>query len=198
MIYRTYRELYRAKTEITRIGEGEGAIKLGRFVTVGLDVVGVGFIAAIFPGILIALFLHPFFPVVPFFVWQITFGFFAGWTASQFDPQGKTALEWLWDLIAFLFRKKWTDGFFVIPKEKKAPLHRLSFYAVEKNTAYATPVIGSSQRLTLHRPLAVKVRRDGTWIVQRSAHPLPAGRYKVQNGKVVQVKEAPLLGRRGS
>ncbi|PWI49846.1 hypothetical protein BM613_14605 [Sulfoacidibacillus thermotolerans] len=67
---------------------------------------------------------------------------------------------------------------------------------MEKNTAYATPVIGSSQYLTLHRPLAVKVRRDGTWIVQRSAHPLPAGTYRVSGNQVIAMKEAPKLKKR--
>lgn len=193
MMYRTYRELYRAKTEITRFGEGDGAIKFGRFVTVGMDIIGLGFLAAIFPGIFIALFLHLFYPVVPLFIWQTAFGFFAGWAASQFDPQGKTALSWVWDLLSFAFRKKWTDGFFVVRQEKKAPLYRLSFYAVEKNTAYATPVIGSSQRLTLHRPLAVKVRSDGTWVARRASHPLPAGTYRVSGSKLIKTKEAPKL-----
>ena len=192
-MYRTYRELYRSKTEITTIGKGAGALKLGKYMAVGLDIILFGIIIGIFPGIFLAGILHMFYRPFPTLLWQIVIGLVAGWAASQFDPQGKSVLTWIIDLIAYFIRKHLTDGFNKeIKMDSKAPLYRYAFYAVDQGTARSTPVYGRGT-FTLHKPLGAKLKRDGTWVLKRSTHPLPPGRYRVVDGRIKAFKEAPKL-----
>lgn len=195
-MYRTYRELYRSKTEITRIGAGAGAFKLGKYVAVGLDVIGLGAIIAIFPGSLIAIILHLVIPRVSVLVWQLVIGFLAGWAARQFDPQGKSVLRWTIDVVGYFLRKHLTDGYKAIKLNTKSPEVRYAFYAVDEGMARSTPIIGKGP-FTLHKPLGVKVRRDGTWVLKRSANPLEPGRYRVMDGEIQRIREAPKLRRKG-
>ncbi len=191
-MYRTYRELYRSKTEITKIGAGATAWKFGKYVSFGLDVILLGVAVAVFPGFLIAGAIHAVYHVIPVWLWQIGIGFLTGWVARQFDPQGKSVLTWTIDLLAYFMRKHLTDGFNKIKLDLKAPHYRFSFYAVDQGTARATPIYGKGT-FTLHKPLGIKVKRDGTWLLKRSLHPLEPGRYRVVDGEVRRVKEAPKL-----
>lgn len=193
-MYRTYRELYRARTEITTIGKGVGAIKLGKYVAVGLDIIFLGVIAAIFPGFLIAVLIHLFFRLFPVIVWQIAIGVLAGAVAKQFDPQGKSALTWTLDVLAYFRRKRITDGFKTVNLDKKIVLPRFSFYAVDQGIARATPISGKGS-FTLHKPLSVSVLRDGTWIAKRVGHLHEPGKYRVVEGEIRRMKDAPMLRR---
>ncbi len=193
-MYRTYRELYRSKTEITKIGSGAGALKLGKYMAVGLDVIGLGVIAAIFPGFFLAGFLHLLYHIIPVWLWQIAIGLMAGWAAKQFDPQGKSVLTWTLDLLSYFRRKHLTDGFKAIKIDKKAPQFRFSFYAVDQGTARATPISGRGS-FTLHKPLGARVLRDGTWVLRRSNRPLEPGKYRVVDGEIRRIREAPKLRR---
>lgn len=195
-MYRTYRELYRAKTELTKIGSGVGAFKLGKYVAVGLDVIGLGAIAAIFPGIFIATILHLLYrPVAPW-VWQIVIGILVVYIARQFDPQGKSVLRWTIDLVRYFTRKHLTEGFNKkgIKINSKAPSYRYAFYAVDGGIVRSTPIYGKGA-FTLHRPLGFKLKRDGTWLLSRSHHPLEPGKYRVMDGEIKRVREAPKLRR---
>lgn len=195
-MYRTYRELYRSKTEITKIGSGDTAFKLGKYVSVGLDVILLSTVVAIFPGYFIAIILHLLYRPVAIWAWQFVIGIVAGWISKQFDPQGKSVITWTVDVISYFTRKRLTDGFNKgIKLDTKTPQYKFSFYAVDQGVASSTPIYGKGP-FTLLKPLGAKVKRDGTWMLKRSHHPLDPGRYRVDDGQIKRIKEAPTLSKR--
>ena len=195
-MYRTYRELYRQKTEITKIGSGAGALKIGKYLSVGLDVLLLGAAVGIFPGVLIAAVLHAIYPPISKAIWIVIIGFTAGWAAKQFDPQGKSVLTWVMDVMAYLRRPRISDGFKPVKLDKKPLIYRYAFYAVDQGIARSTPIYGNGA-FTLHKPLGVKILRDGSWILKRSHHPLEPGKYRVVDGKINKVTAPPKLRRHG-
>nr|NNM90130.1 hypothetical protein [Bacilli bacterium] len=191
-MYRTYRELYQVKTEITKIGTGAGALKIGKYLSVGLDIVGLGVIGAIFPGIFVAAILHAVYHPISRIVWMVAIGVMIGWAAKQFDPKGKSVLAYAGDVIAYLRRKRMSDGFKPVALLKNPSVPRFAFYAVDQGTAQATPITGKGA-FTLLKPMGVRVMKDGTWLIKRSSHPLPVGKYRIVNGQVKPVSPMPIL-----
>ncbi len=168
---------------------------MGKYVSMGLDVLLLGAIVAIMPGAIIGGILHKLYPSIPTILWMGFIGFAAGWGAKQFDPQGKSVLTWTVDVLLYLKRKHITDGYKPLALIQKPTLHKFAFYAVDQGTAYATPIAGKGT-FTLHKPLGAKVLKDGTWVLRRSTHPLEPGKYKVQDGKIKRAVSMPPLPNR--
>lgn len=102
------------------------------------------------------------------------------------DPAGKTSLQYMWSIIHFYLRNSWHDGWSTkrisLSKEKNNILF-VSRY--EDGNCGAMPAKGYNiKKFILHRPTAVKVRKNKIEFSRRGKR-IPAGKYQIENGKVV-------------
>ena len=197
-MYRSYRELYRRKTELRKIGMGPGSWHIGRWMSLTVDLLVVGLLAMLMPGAAIGWLVSRADPRVPSFLVALGCGFTAGAAASRANLQGKAAWQWLLDTLGYALRPHEHDGW---RRLDRTPAARwtAAVYATDDGTAYATPVMGTATVLRLHRPAVVTVRhgrrdrcdqrgRPPVWTVRRSvraAQGLAPGLYRVRGDRVV-------------
>ena len=194
-MYRSYRDLYKVKPEIRVIGRGdEQSIRLPRWAS--YDALSLSLVALV-PGFLVSIALHAVFPF-PAIAIDLVLSAVTGVLLSRFPFVGKGAIVWFWDWGSWFWLRSWSqhDGWKRL--DTTAPLRwTAEFRAVDQGTAYATPVVGKSRTLTLHRPTLVRVGKHGEWIVMRGRRgALPAGSYRIVDGRVVP-DQAPTLKRKG-
>lgn len=181
--YRSYRELYRRKTEIRTLGSGPGKIVLGRWFQLTTDSFVIMSISWVFPGFPIGWLLYHWIPRIPPFVWAAGVAFGLGVLLGRLDLQGKASWRWALDALSFVLRSKWHDGWRGLDWTD-SPGWAARVYAVDQGTAYSTPVTGTGIVLRLHRQAQVHVKR-GVWTIRRGPNGLAPGTYRIRDGRVV-------------
>lgn len=195
---RTYRQLYRGKVEIISIGVGEGKIRLPRGVTLGIDTLLLGFLATLIIGLPVSrlvqlLVPHTKISSILVLVTPFACGILVAFTASKYDPHGKSVIRWLFDWLVFLVSFKRTDGWST-PKSVSRLRVDASWYAPK----HTLPVQVKARKIMLHKPLAVRVhKRQGIVVIARHGNKvLPSGSYEIRDGELRLIADPPVIRRR--
>jgi len=141
-------------------------------------------ISWVFPGFPIGWLLYHWIPRIPPFVWAAGVAFGLGVLLGRLDLQGKASWRWALDALSFVFRPRWHDGWHRLDLTD-SPAWEARVYAVDRGTAYSTPVMGTGIVFRLHRQAQVLVKR-GVWTIRRGPNGLAPGTYRVRDGRVVR------------
>ncbi|MGP3788229.1 TcpE family conjugal transfer membrane protein [Paenibacillus sp. 1A_MP2] len=205
MYYRTYKNVFRVRAELTSLsaGVGQKRIVLPEGWVITTDVIGLfflslplfGFVVAPFPAYLINKILTVS-TSQSYTTWTISLvaSFALALFLSKRDPAGKTSLQYIWSIVQFGLRSSWSDGW--VSKRinlagSEEAITYLSHY--ENGHCGALPAKGYGlDRFEIHRPTAVRVSRRGKVEFSRRGTKLQPGRYQITNGKVVEYKRKKL------
>lgn len=192
-MYRTYKNLYKVQPAISSIGQGKQRIKLPRDATITIDSVWL-FLVLLLPARylvapIISLLVNPNdWPIE--WLLAILLAGMGAYRAGKLDPAGKPISIFLLDLLKFMLRSRWHDGW-----EAKQPIKRrrrehqvFGVTLLDDGQAGSLPAKGKVEVFELRLPAALKVRR-GNVVVSKWGNKLPVGTYKIEKGRVVPYQE---------
>lgn len=195
--YRTYKNLFRVKAEISSIGDGPMRFRLPEGVAINMDMVFV-FVATLpISRFLVApifeMMLRTQGDLASVLRWVYAIFISAGiaYVSRKFEPAGKSVMQYVWSIITFLFRNKWHDGW----EAKKVNLYKgpaseiRAYLLSEQDSCGSSPAVGFVDAFELKVPSSVKVSRSKV-IVSKIGKKLSPGVYRIQKGKVIKFESA--------
>lgn len=198
MAYRTYKNIFRVRAEISSIGTGskrivfpEGWVITGDvFLMIAISLPLFRYLLAPIINIFISYFLginHPIFLWIEAAIMATSLSFFL----HKKEAAGKTPVQFLSSVMRYFFRSsihKWSDGWEM--KKINLQSHKdIQMYMSRYDDRVCGSLPARAQgltRFTLNTAAAVRVRGDRIEFT-RSGRKFPAGDYMVQDKKIVAV-----------
>ncbi|MFD2328842.1 hypothetical protein ACFSR7_06220 [Cohnella sp. GCM10020058] len=202
MAYRTYKEVFRVRAEVSSLGAGNKRVVLPEWATITMDVVIMFFLLLPIGSLIIApipnLFISAFLNIHhPFMIW-IEGAIMAGAAAiflHKKEAAGKTPLQFIGTIMGFVIRSavnSWHDGW----ETRKIELQthkEMQIYVrrYDDRACGSLPARGYNiSRFRLHSATAVAVRKNYIEF-SKSGKRLEPGYYEV-NGKVIVPVTEPI------
>ncbi|MFC5401780.1 hypothetical protein [Cohnella soli] len=199
MAYRTYKEIFRVRAEVSSLGTGVHRVVLPEWCTITLDVVIIialslpitVFIIAPLPNLFISAFLHIENPILKWIEGFLMSAALAFWLHKK-EAAGKTPLQYLGTLVGFILRStvnSWHDGWDTTRIELQTHKNvQIRTYRFDERECGSLPAVGVGvKRFTLTSAAAVKVRGDKI-LFTKSGKRLEPGEYQVEGKKIVPVQ----------
>lgn len=205
MYYRTYKNVFRVRAELTSLsaGIGQKRIVLPEGWVISTDVIGLFLLS-------LPLFRFVIVPIPAYFLniilttstsqnyttWVLSLAssFALAIFLSRRDPAGKTSLQYIWSIIQFALRNSWSDGW----ESKRIKLgsseQAISYMShYENGHCGALPAKGYKlEKFEIHRPTAIKISRNGKVEFSRRGKKLQPGKYQINGRDVNEYKRKNL------
>lgn len=206
--YRTYKNLFKVKMEIRSFGAGPFKMNLPEGVSIHGDMMFIFVVTLPLSRFVLApllglITLTSGSSVAAFMLWIYAL-MISGLVAYLFrnkEPAGKSVRKYIWDLVMFMFRARWNDGWVSL---------NTSFYKgnggfgvrasyLERDAVASLPAEGYAQEFELRVPAGIQVRGKRLIISKRGKKYSP-GHYRLDANQVVKfepeqqqrmVEEAP-------
>ncbi|CAH8248468.1 TcpE family conjugal transfer membrane protein [Paenibacillus melissococcoides] len=199
MHYKTYIRMFKVKFEISSIGAGDKRIRLPQGVSITFDMAVVTLLTLPLCRYLIA-------PIIgllsggqdsiELWIYALITAVLIGWFSRKFEPAGRSIVLFGLDLIKFVFRSKFSDGWSKrdskIYQGNVQPV-RVSLYDQKKCGQF--PASGEPDEFELRVAANVKVRR-GRAIFRLTGSKTSPGIYQVSKRKIEPRRQETLVLRR--
>lgn len=194
-MYRTYRNLYRIRPSISSIGQGKGRIRLPRGMQITLDTAILFVVFLVISRIFIAPILAMFFGPYKW-IYAIMISGFVAYKAAKIDPGGKPITNYLYDLIKFVLRTRYHDGWDKKDKGNSFKMIKNSTQVafVDDGMVASLPAEGRITEVELLVPLGLEVK-GGLVRLKNKKNGLETGLYSIKKGKIEACKSPPSLKR---
>ncbi|MFD0591068.1 TcpE family conjugal transfer membrane protein [Paenibacillus sp. GCM10027627] len=193
--YRTYKNLFKVKMDIRSFGTGPFKMSLPEGVSINGDMFFIFAITLpvsrfVLAPLLGLITLTNGSPVESFMLW--IYGLMiSGLIAYMYrnkEPAGKSLRKYIMDLIRFMFRARWHDGWEEINTKfyKGSSGFRVGVSYLERDAVASLPAEGYAQELELRVPTGVQIKGKKIRISKRGKKYGP-GHYRVEGKQLVQI-----------
>lgn len=201
MAYRTYKELFRVRAEVSSIGTGGKRVVLPEWATITMDVLIMfvltlpitRYVIAPLPNLFISAFLNIDHPILLWIEGAVMSGFIAVYLHKK-EAAGKTPLQFIGTLLGFAARaviNSWHDGW----RAQKIDLQthknvQVAIRRYDDRACGSLPARGYGVKtFTLTSTAAVRLRGSRIDFTKTGANKLGPGVYRIEGKKIVAVKK---------